>query len=86
MAHIGGLNTENDNANINNILTSNGIDEDKSNRNSINSKNDLISELILAALCAKGRTTILNAESVDRGYESVERELAALGADVKRLG
>ena len=44
MAHIGGLNTENDNANINNILTSNGIDEDKSNRNSINSKNDLISE------------------------------------------
>ena len=42
--------------------------------------------LILAALCAKGRTTILNAESVDRGYESVEKELAALGADVKRLG
>ena len=42
--------------------------------------------LILAALCAKGQTTILNAESVDRGYESVEKELAALGADVKRLG
>ena len=42
--------------------------------------------LILAALCAKGRTTILNAESVDRGYESVEKELAALGADIKRLG
>jgi len=42
--------------------------------------------LILAALCAKGRTTILNAESVDRGYEAVEKELAALGADIKRLG
>ncbi len=42
--------------------------------------------LILAALCAKGQTTILNAESVDRGYESVEKELSALGADVKRLG
>ncbi len=41
--------------------------------------------LILAALCAKGQTTILNAESVDRGYESVEKELAALGADIKRL-
>ena len=41
--------------------------------------------LILAALCAKGRTTILNAESVDRGYESVEKELAALGADIRRL-
>ncbi|MBR6733501.1 MAG: UDP-N-acetylglucosamine 1-carboxyvinyltransferase, partial [Kiritimatiellae bacterium] len=27
--------------------------------------------LILAALCAKGRTTILNAGSVDRGYEAV---------------
>ena len=41
--------------------------------------------LILAALCAKGRTTILNAGSVDRGYEAVERELAALGADAKRV-
>ena len=40
--------------------------------------------LILAALCAKGTTTILNAESVDRGYEAVERELAALGASVRR--
>ena len=41
--------------------------------------------LILAALCAKGTTTILNAESVDRGYEAVEKELAALGAAVRRL-
>ncbi len=41
--------------------------------------------LILAALCAKGRTTILNAGSVDRGYEAVEKELAALGADAKRV-
>ena len=40
--------------------------------------------LILAALCAKGQTTILNAESVDRGYERVEHELGALGADVRR--
>ncbi len=41
--------------------------------------------LILAALGAKGTTTILNAESVDRGYEAVERELGALGAAVRRL-
>ena len=41
--------------------------------------------LILAALCAKGRTTILHAGSVDRGYEAVEKELAALGADAKRV-
>ena len=40
--------------------------------------------LILAALCAKGETSILNAESVDRGYETVERELAALGASIRR--
>jgi UDP-N-acetylglucosamine 1-carboxyvinyltransferase len=40
--------------------------------------------LILAALCAKGETTILNAESIDRGYEAVDVELAKLGADIKR--
>jgi len=40
--------------------------------------------LILAALCAKGETTILNAESIDRGYEKVERELSDLGASIKR--
>jgi len=41
--------------------------------------------LILAALGAKGDTTILNAESVDRGYEAVEKELTALGADIRRM-
>jgi UDP-N-acetylglucosamine 1-carboxyvinyltransferase len=41
--------------------------------------------LILAALCAKGRTTILNASSIDRGYRAVEKELGALGADIRRL-
>jgi len=40
--------------------------------------------LILAALCAKGETTILNAESVDRGYETVEKELSDLGATIRR--
>ena len=41
--------------------------------------------LIIAALCARGTTVILNAESVDRGYEQVEERLAALGADIRRI-
>jgi len=40
--------------------------------------------LVIAALCAKGETVILNAESIDRGYVSVERALGALGADIVR--
>ena len=40
--------------------------------------------LILAALAAKGETVILNAGSIDRGYEAVERELRALGAEIVR--
>ncbi len=40
--------------------------------------------LVIAALCAKGETTILNAESIDRGYVSVEKALGALGADIAR--
>ena len=40
--------------------------------------------LVIAALCAKGETTILNAETIDRGYVSVEKELAHLGASVVR--
>ena len=40
--------------------------------------------LIIAALCARGTTIILNAESIDRGYESIETHLRALGADIRR--
>ncbi len=40
--------------------------------------------LIIAALCAKGRTEIYNAGSIDRGYASVDKELSALGADIVR--
>ena len=38
----------------------------------------------IAALVAKGETTILNAESIDRGYVSVEDSLGALGANIER--
>ena len=40
--------------------------------------------LVIAALCAKGETTILNAESIDRGYVSVEHAFGALGAEIRR--
>ena len=40
--------------------------------------------LVVAALCAKGETAIQNAETIDRGYVSVESSLAALGADIVR--
>ena len=41
--------------------------------------------LVIAALCAKGETRILNAESIDRGYVSVEDSLGALGAEISRV-
>ncbi len=40
--------------------------------------------LLVAALKAEGRTEIHNAESIDRGYESIERSLAGLGARIER--
>lgn len=41
--------------------------------------------LVIAALAAKGESTILNAEMVDRGYVAIERELAQLGANIERV-
>ena len=38
----------------------------------------------IAALVAKGESTILGAETVDRGYVSVETELSRLGAGIAR--
>ena len=40
--------------------------------------------LVIAALCAKGKTVIQNAASIDRGYVSVEDSLGALGAEITR--
>ncbi len=40
--------------------------------------------LLVAALCARGASTIENAEVVDRGYERVEETLRGLGADITR--
>lgn len=40
--------------------------------------------LLLAALCAKGSSTIRNIGQIDRGYEQVDTKLRALGASVER--
>jgi len=41
--------------------------------------------LIIAALLAKGQTTIEGVYQIDRGYEKVEEKLQKLGADIKRV-
>lgn len=41
--------------------------------------------LIIAALIAKGKSTISNIYQVDRGYEKIEERLQKLGADIKRI-
>jgi UDP-N-acetylglucosamine enolpyruvyl transferase len=40
--------------------------------------------LVLAGLAAEGTTEITGTAHIDRGYESFERKLQFLGADVKR--
>jgi UDP-N-acetylglucosamine 1-carboxyvinyltransferase len=41
--------------------------------------------LVIAALCAEGRTVIRSVEQIDRGYEDIDTRLLALGARVKRV-
>jgi UDP-N-acetylglucosamine 1-carboxyvinyltransferase len=41
--------------------------------------------LIVAALCAKGESTIQRIYHLDRGYERIDDKLRKLGADVKRV-
>ena len=40
--------------------------------------------LILAALIAKGKSTINRIYHLDRGYESIEKKLRKVGAKIKR--
>ncbi len=40
--------------------------------------------VLVAALCAKGESTIENAQMIDRGYEQIDARLRALGADIVR--
>ncbi|PCE64133.1 UDP-N-acetylglucosamine 1-carboxyvinyltransferase [Sediminicola luteus] len=41
--------------------------------------------LLIAALSAKGTSTIHNIEQIDRGYENIEERLKAIGAKIVRL-
>jgi UDP-N-acetylglucosamine 1-carboxyvinyltransferase len=40
--------------------------------------------MLLAAMSAKGTSTIDNIEQIDRGYEDIEGRLNALGAHITR--
>lgn len=40
--------------------------------------------MVIAALCADGRSTIGNIQQIDRGYERIDERLRALGADIER--
>ena len=42
--------------------------------------------LVLAGLCAEGRTEVRRIYHLDRGYERLEERLSALGAAVRRVG
>ena len=41
--------------------------------------------MLIAALSAKGTSVIHNIEQIDRGYESIDVRLAAIGAHIKRI-
>jgi len=41
--------------------------------------------LLLAALCAEGKTVIRNIIQIDRGYQRVDAKLRALGATIERI-
>ena len=41
--------------------------------------------LVLAALCAKGKTTISRIYHLDRGYEDLEKKLKKVGAKIRRV-
>ncbi|MFW6182531.1 MAG: UDP-N-acetylglucosamine 1-carboxyvinyltransferase [Chloroflexota bacterium] len=41
--------------------------------------------MVLAALCARGTSTIHNIQQIDRGYEQVEKKLQQLGARIERV-
>jgi len=41
--------------------------------------------LLIAAMSAKGVSTIDNIEQIDRGYENIDGRLNALGASISRI-
>jgi UDP-N-acetylglucosamine 1-carboxyvinyltransferase len=41
--------------------------------------------ILLAALAAKGQSTIRNIGQIERGYQDVDQKLRALGAKIERV-
>ena len=41
--------------------------------------------MLIAALCAEGRSTINNVYQIERGYERIDGRLRELGADIERV-
>ncbi len=41
--------------------------------------------MVIAALCARGKSTIHNVYQIERGYESLSDKLSSLGAHIKRI-
>jgi UDP-N-acetylglucosamine 1-carboxyvinyltransferase len=41
--------------------------------------------LVVAGLCAEGKTELDGVKYLDRGYEHFEQALTSLGADIKRI-
>ncbi len=41
--------------------------------------------LLIASLCAEGRSVIYNIGQIDRGYQNIDKRLAALGAHIERV-
>jgi UDP-N-acetylglucosamine 1-carboxyvinyltransferase len=41
--------------------------------------------MLLAALCADGRSTIGAIHQIDKGYERIDERLRALGASIERV-
>ena len=41
--------------------------------------------LVVAGLCAEGKTEIGGVEYIERGYECIESTLTSIGADIKKI-
>ena len=41
--------------------------------------------LVIAGLCARGETLVERIYHLDRGYAGMERKLASVGADIRRI-
>ncbi len=41
--------------------------------------------LVIAGLVAEGQTTVRRVYHLDRGYEAIEKKLAAVGANIERF-